>query len=126
MKRLKHAKSAARTAIESTYDGLCTVIEYKPIKDEKTKITRNKEVTVFENEPCRLSFVKQNTVVQTETATAISLGAKLFIAPEIEIRSGSKIIVCQNGRTGEYALSGEPAVYSTHQEIMIELFRGWA
>ena len=26
----------------------------------------------------------------------------------------------------EYKNSGEPAVYNTHQEIMLELWKGWA
>lgn len=120
------AKSAARRAIESTYEGVCSVVEYRAIKDDSTKITRHQEFEVIRNQPCRLSFEKLNTTVQTETAAAISLGAKLFIAPETEINGGSKIIVKQNGKVGEYACSGEPAVYSTHQEIMLELFKGWA
>jgi len=123
---IKCTKLAARKAIESTYDGVCTVIEYQAVKDSETKITRHKEVVLIDNEPCKLSFEKQNATVQTENAALVSLGAKLFIAPEIKISGGSKITVFQNGRTGDYALSGEPAVYSTHQEIMLELFKGWA
>ena len=119
-------KSAARKAIESTYDGVCSVAEYQAKKNPNTKITSHEEVTVLEYEPCRLSFEKLNAAVQTENAAAISLGAKLFVAHEVRINGGSKIIVSQNGVTGEYACSGEPAVYSTHQEIMLELFRGWA
>lgn len=123
---LTAAQKAARRAQESLYNGLCTVVEYQDITDEVSKISRQEEVTVIENQPCRLSFEKLNAVAQTETAAAISQGQKLFLAPEINIHDGSKIIVEQNGRTGEYSASGEPAVYPTHQEIMLELFKGWA
>lgn len=126
MVRLIAARNAARKAIESTYEGVCSIVEYKAVTDEETKITRQAEVTVLENQPCKLSFEKLNAVVQTETAAAISQGTKLFISPEITIKGGSKIVVVQNGITGEYSASGEPAVYSSHQEIMLELFKGWA
>ena len=51
---------------------------------------------------------------------------KLYIYPDINIKNGSKIIVTQNGKKQEYKNSGEPARYETHQEIMLELFKGWA
>lgn len=120
------AQKAARKAITSTYTGVCTIMERRDVRDEKTKITRKSKVTVIENQPCRLSFEKLNTVVQTDTAAAISQSTKLFLSPEIVINGGSKIIVEQDGRKAEYSASGEPAVYPTHQEIMLTLFRGWA
>ena len=120
------ARKAARKAIESTYEGVCSIVEYKAVTDSETKITRHKEITVLEEQPCKLSFEKLNAVVQTDTAAAISQGTKLFISPEITINSGSKIVVVQNGVTGEYSASGIPAVYTSHQEIMLEQFKGWA
>lgn len=127
---LTAAQKAARKAIESTYSGVCTIIERRDVRDEKTKITRkNEEVPVVENQPCKLSFEKLNAVVQTDTAAKLTQGTKLFIAPEIKIKPGSKIIVEQNGTTTtttEYSASGEPAVYFSHSEYMLELFKGWA
>lgn len=127
MNGLTAAQKAARKAIESTYSGVCTVIERRGVRDERTKITRkNEEVPVVENQPCKLSFEKLNAVVQTDTAAKLTQGTKLFIAPEIKIKPGSKIIVEQNGTTTEYSASGEPAVYFSHSEYMLELFKGWA
>lgn len=121
------AQKAARKAIESTYSGVCTILERRDVRDERTKITRkNEEVIIIENQPCKLSFEKLNAVVQTETAAMQAQGTKLFIAPEIKVKPGSKIIVEQNGVTAEYEQSGKPAVYSYHQEIPLELFKGWA
>ena len=87
---------------------------------------KNKEVSVVENQPCKLSFEKLNAVVQTGTAAKQTQGTKLFIAPEIKVKPGSKIIVEQNGVTTEYSASGVPAVYPSHVEIKLELLRGWA
>lgn len=119
-------QKAAKKAIESTYSGVCTILERRDVQDEKTKITRkNQEVIIVENQPCKLSFEKLNAVIQTDTVTKQAQGTKLFIAPEIEVKPGSKIIVEQNGVTTEYSASGIPAIYSTHQEIMLELFERW-
>lgn len=126
VKSIEAARKAARKAIESTYEGACTIVEYDNITDEKSKITRQNEVVIIENQPCKLSFEKLNAAVQSESAAAISQGTKLFIAPEINIKEGSKLIVTQDGVTSEYSASGKPAVYFSHQEIILELFGGWA
>lgn len=121
------AQKAARKAVESTYLGLCTILERRDVRDEETKITRkNEEVSIVENQPCKLSFEKLNAVVQTDTAAKQTQGAKLFIEPEIKVKPGSKIVVEQNSVTTEYSASGVPAVYLSHAEIMLELFEGWA
>jgi hypothetical protein len=126
VKAMEAARKAARRAQEATYEGVCTVYEYQEITDEKTKLSSEKEVAVIENQPCKLSFEKLNSVVQTETAAVQAQGVKLFLAPEIAVSSNSKIVVTQNGVTDEYSASGIPAIYSTHQEITLESFRGWA
>lgn len=126
VKAMERAKKAARKAIESTYDGTCAIVEYRDVTDQETKLTGKQEVAVLEGQPCRLSFEKLGAAGQTETAAKIAQGLKLFLAPEITVQAGSKVIVDQNGQTGEYSASGVPAVYDSHQEIMLELFRGWA
>ena len=126
MVKLTVTQKMARKAIESTYVGVCTIMERRDVRDEETKITRkNEEVAVVEDQPCRLSFEKLHAVVQTETVAKQTQGTKLFIAPEIAVRPGSKIIVQQNGVTTQYIASGMPAVYFSHAEIMLELSKGW-
>lgn len=126
VKAMEAARKAARRAQEATYEGLCTIYEYRDVTDEKTKLSGEEEIAVIKDQPCRLSFEKLNAVVQTETAAVQAQGVKLFLAPEIVVCSNSKIVVTQNGVTDEYSASGKPAVYSTHQEITLESFRGWA
>lgn len=55
-----------------------------------------------------------------------SQAVKLFIAPEIAVPEGSRIDVTQNGITTSYRQSGTPAVYSSHQEITLELYKRYA
>ena len=120
---LEAARKAARKAIEKTYyTGLCSVVERRDVRDEQTKITHKSEVTVIENQPCKLSFEKLDATAQTETAASLTL----FLPPDVEIKAGSKIIVEQDGVKNAYSASGVPAVYPTHQEIILTLFERWA
>lgn len=117
----------ARKAQESQYRDLCTVSEYRDITDKKSKLTRKGEAVVLENLACRLSFESQSAAVQTDTGAAVAQSVKLFLAPEVRVKAGCKITVTlSGGEVGEYSLSGIPAVYPTHQEILLEPFRGWA
>lgn len=115
-----------RRAIERLYTGVCTVMEYGSFRDEVSKITRQAERTVLEGQPCCLSFEKTTAAAPTDTAAEVVQGVKLFLAPEVEVKPGSKIIVEQAGRRFEFAASGQPAVYGSHQEVALSLWRGWA
>lgn len=116
---------AARKAIERTYNGLVTVMEHKKVKDEVTKLTEYKDVMVLENQPCKLSFERITTAIQSESSASVTQTTKLFLSPDIVIKPGSKLTVTQVGVTNDYICSGVPAVYPTHQEIMLELFERW-
>ncbi len=120
------ARRAARKAVESNYEGVCDIIEYGSVRDKKSMITRQEETVIARDVPCKLSFENITAADQSDTGAAVAQSVKLFIAPEIEVRSGSKIVVAQNGVTTEYAASGQSAVYSSHQEIMLKLWKEWA
>jgi len=123
---IEAARKAARKAQEQLYDGICTVTEYRKVKDEKTKLSGMSDVVVLEGQPCRISFSKVSPVVQSESAANAVQTIKLFISPDVTINPGAKITVTQNGVTTVFQSSGVPAVYATHQEIMLELFERWA
>lgn len=117
---------AVRKAIELTYDCTCTVTEHKKqLKENKS--TGFVDKVVLENEKCKLSFESITNTDQSDTSAKVIQSVKLFIAPEKNIKPGSKISVKNKlGNTTEYECSGEPAIYETHQEIMLVLFKGWA
>lgn len=115
----------ARKAVEALYTGICTVTEYRKVMDESTKLTGYRDVVVLENQPCRLSFETLKAAVPTESAVNISQITKLFLSPDIMVKAGSKVTVTQAGVTTDYKCSGIPAVYLTHQEILLELFERW-
>ncbi|WP_068983874.1 hypothetical protein [Lysinibacillus xylanilyticus] len=118
--------SARRKAVESLYKGVCTVKVWREVEDPITHVTRHKEVPLFTDQKCKLSFEKQTSTTPTGGPAVIAQTTKLFIAPELDIPAGSKIIVTQHGKTTEYARSGEPAVYMDQQEIMLEAFERYA
>ena len=122
MNALEKARKRARQALESTYEGKCAVSEYGKVKDPVTKITNEGEITVLENQPCKLSYSTIQSANQTDTVASLYQSVKLFISPEVNIKANSKIIVTQNGRETIYKNSGEPAIYFTHQEINLELY----
>ncbi|NLY47187.1 MAG: ABC transporter ATP-binding protein, partial [Tissierella sp.] len=74
---------------------------------------------VHEDIPCKVSK-KTISPVSGEVANAIKYEPVLFINPDVEIKPGSKIVVIQYGTTREYKRSGEPFVYETHQEIVLQ------
>lgn len=114
-----------RRAIESLYDGRCTISEYQKAKRENGS-TGFSETIVYEGISCRLSFKSVNSANSGASAATVTQTIKVFLAPEINVKPGSKMTITQNGVTTAYKSSGKPAVYNTHQEISLELFEGWA
>ncbi|QEH69920.1 hypothetical protein [Cellulosilyticum sp. WCF-2] len=123
---INQARLQARRAMELLYEHTCTVIEYRKVKNPVTKITEMKEIAVLENQPCKLSFSTIKSSEQTESANQVNQVIKLFIAPEVEIKEGSKLVITHNGKVSEYKNSGVPSIFPTHQEIVLELFKGWS
>lgn len=115
----------ARKAIEAMYSGVCDVFEYRKI-EKKSGAIGFEEVKVLEAQPCRISFKSVSAARESRAASAVAQEVKLFISNEIKVKSGSKIVVKQDGVAQVYKNSGEPAHYPTHQEIALELFKGWA
>lgn len=123
---IKQAQKMHRTVIEQTYDGICNIYGMQDIKDPETKITEHKEVTLQGDVPCHLSFTWTGTAEGTGMSTDIKQEIKLFLAPDILVSPGSRIEVTQHGVTVSYSRSGKPAVYSSHQEILLELWKEYA
>lgn len=114
-------------AIKSLWRGKCTVtVRNNDTTDENTGRVVVGGVDTYTNEPCRISFDTVNATQPENNAANIVQSITLYIDREVVIPEGSKITVTQNGVTAVYEKSGKPAVYSTHQEIPLEIFKGWA
>lgn len=114
-------------AIKSLWRGKCTVtVRNNDTTDENTGRVAVGEVDTYTDEPCRISFDTVNATQPENNAANIVQSITLFIDRAVVIPEGSKITVTQNGAMAVYEKSGKPAVYSTHQEIPLEIFKGWA
>ena len=114
-----------RAAIQSLYDGKCTVTVRQEYEKDNGA-TGFQEIVLIEDEPCRLSFSNISSTKEGEVAASISQVTELFISPELDIPSGSKITVTQNGESVDYTKSGVKAKYETHQQIILQLLDGWS
>lgn len=123
---IRQAQKLHREIMEQTYEGICSIYGMQPVKDPMTKVTRQEELLVLTDLPCRLSFSGSPASSESGTATSVVQTIKLFLAPETRIPPGSRIEVTQQGRTESYAQSGKAAVYSSHQEIVLELWKEYA
>lgn len=114
-------RNIQRQAIESLYDGICTIISKMDVTDPVTNITKPQDVIIVENEPCRLSYKNDYAMEDSESADTVKQIIKLFIKPELDIPPGSKIEVTQNGKTSVFSNSGSPATHYSHQEIVLKV-----
>lgn len=108
--------------LSALWIGKCTIYEYQPVTDSETYQTVHNLVAVFENEPCRLSYQKEQSTDISNGAAIISQSITLFIRPDITVKEGSVIEITQHGVTTKYKGSGKPTIYTNHQEIVLELY----
>lgn len=113
-------------ALRLLWKGRCTVYTYGYTTDEGTGVSVKRETAVVEDEPCRVSFSSSPPASDGAGANSASQTITLFISSSVDIPPGSKLVITQNGSVETYAASGRPKVYSTHQEIQLTEFRGWA
>lgn len=109
-----------RKIYESTYCDTCSITE--KVKHKTDVVTSFEEKIVISGQKCKISFENIPSTSQSDTTAPITQSIKLFLAPEIEVKPGSRIDVTHLGVTTAYKRSGKPAVYHTHQEIMLELW----
>ena len=115
-----------KTAIESLWKGKCTIYVQDEQKNQTNKRTKFVERAIYTEQPCKLSFETINQTTEGNNAAQVTQSVKLFISPEVVFPPGCKITITQNGKTNDYQNSGKPGGYTYHQEVALELFKGWA
>ena len=123
---IKRAQRMHRKAIEATYYGTCWIYGMHSVKDPVTKVTRQEEAIVQDGVACHLSYSNTAPAAGSDTVAGVAQTIKLFLAPELVVPPGCRIEVTQQGRTESYAQSGKAAVYSSHQEILLEIWKEYA
>lgn len=102
------------------------------------KVTQANQATGFDwvalvtDEPCKVSFFN-NFRMNGPTgdywvASPVFQQVKLFLRPGLDVPPGSRIIVTthENNKTLYFESSGQPAIFTNHQEIEIQVVQKWA
>ena len=113
-------------ALTRLWDGVCDIYVIETVRNEENGRDEPAEVLKASAQPCRLSFSSVSSTSTQDSAPVIQQTVKLFISKTVDIPAGSKIVVTQEGKTAAYQRSGEPATYSTHQEIVLVPFTEYA
>jgi hypothetical protein len=112
--------SIARKPIELLYLDRCDIYEYREVVNPDDYTTETEEVLAYENVPCKLSRDKTKPsydgVVELQYESI-----KLILNQEIEVKSGSRIVVTRGSKSVSYKNSGAPSRFFNHQEIMLVL-----
>lgn len=109
---------SAKSHIESLYEDTCTIYKASAVKaGGRTSTTWT---AAYEGIPCRLSFSSIAPGTASDTADEVNQTVKLFVSPSVDVPDGSRIVVKRStGHVSNWSRSGKPAVYPTHQEIML-------
>lgn len=119
------AEPGSANPVEKLLIGRCDVYEYTASKDENG-VTTYVEELIYGNIKCRLSHrywygetIPRNFVPQATKQY------QLFVLPEYNIKTNSKIVVRQNNVTVELSNSGIISHYETHDQIEVIPFERW-
>ena len=110
--------AAYKKAVQGMWKGKATVTVLDGVLNPANGRTEPTESVTVSDAPCRISHTTVKSTQPSEEAAAVAQSVTLYIDPSVDIPEGSKVT--------DYERSGTPAVYSIHQEIPLELFRGWA
>lgn len=113
-------------ALQKLWNDTCSIYTYGKTVNSTTKRTEFAESLLYENQPCKLSFETLTSTSEADHAPSIAQGVKLFIDVGLSIPDGSKVVITRGLNTFTYKSSGEPGIFTNHQEINLELFEGWA
>lgn len=102
--------------------GRCNIFQYQEVTDPETFQTSHKLVAVVTDEPCRLSHSRESTIDINKAAPYVDQTIMLFIRPDLVIKEGSVIEVTQHGVTTKYKRASKPAIYTNHQEVVLDLY----
>lgn len=112
-----------RKSLEKLYDDTCNIYEFEKVKNLETKRFTSEPFLKFENIPCRISFKNISQAQEGTGFLAVSQVTVLFINSEISIKEGSLIEVIRQEKRMKYKCSGIPAIYSSHQEIILSTYK---
>lgn len=114
---------AQRAVLERFYEDRADLLRPEAVRVGAT--VRTEWAAAEEDVPCSLSRLGRqsnrvgNRSGRQDVAQVILWDAMLFLAPEWAVRPGDRVRVRQLGKTMEFEAVGRPAMYETHQEVLL-------
>lgn len=115
--------SILKAHAEKFYNSTATITQFQPKSGVVNDVSG---IVVAENVPCRVIYKSIPHSAPSSTTATITQIIKLYLSPEVAVKAGSKVLVTTNGVETAYACAGEPALYTSHQEIELKLKDRWA
>ena len=116
-------------ALRRFWTDRCDIYVKDGAADGQTGRTVFSEQKLHGDIPCklsyRLSFETVGAVRDVGDVTAAGQAVKLFLAPDILIPPGSRVVVKRGGQEMAFWRSGAPAVFDRHQEVRVERQERW-
>ena len=106
-------------AIQSLLKDTCNILIKKSYKVEG--VTKYRDKTLYEEIPCRLSYNGAVVASEGSEITQVKQIITLFLALDVEIPAGAKIVVTHGGRTVTYKQSSETRVHTNHLEATLDV-----
>ncbi|TVX91897.1 hypothetical protein [Paenibacillus agilis] len=113
--------AAERTALELTYEDICSVSRMAAAEDVDG-IVRTTWTDVYQNIACAFSAGSDRSN-QTTAEHRIEHEAKLYVAPTASIQAGDRVMVQRFGQaqlSSIYEVVGVPKRYATHNEVRLK------
>ena len=109
------------------YDCTCDVYEYVYAKNDTAKVMEKSLSKVYEGIPCRISYDRFDSSMETEDANCLNVGIRLFWdGSQADIKEGSLIHVFKYGREEIFISAGKSAEYGSHSEVKLKVFKNRA
>ena len=108
--------------IESLYTGRASVYDAVYTDNGHGAKVRTDDELIYDQIPCRLSYDTKASNAQ-DIYGDISQSIVMYCNPKYDISPGAKIVITQAGSTQEYECAGLKAMYVSHQEIKLDVFR---
>lgn len=109
--------------ISALYTGKANVYDFVyEVTERGAKVKSSEPKLVIEGLPCRLSYSSKVSTNQ-DTFGEVQQEIVLFCDPSASIRPGAMVEVTQAGAMEAYECAGQPASYTSHQEIRLKIRR---
>ena len=105
--------------LSSTYFDTGTILRRQKVVNEETGVTETVEIVVETGFKCALSKNNRSEMMDIDGVGKIAETYSFFTTPNIDLRSGDKLIVNSLSGEDKFIVSSKPFKYSSHLEVSL-------